>query len=158
MKKRGGVPSANEARFPGKDRFLNPVFVDQILKSALSFLLARRTVHRMVEQNELKLNSSGLENLGRLRQDLHPIFRGGEAGGQQLGSPLLLNDAEPAGPEGDQPPVMTERRDANAAGSGSLEDRFALFDLDVNSIDSQFYHVTFRPEQPPGTNQASILK
>jgi hypothetical protein len=38
----------------------------------------------MIEQNELKLESSGFKNLRRLGEDLHPFFGRGKTGRQEL--------------------------------------------------------------------------
>ena len=138
LEKRGVVHRKGD-RVPGILRIIDPIFIDQALKVTVSLFFATGAGHRMVEENKLELSFPGFGDFKRMGDNLHSIFGGGEAGRQKLSFPFLLNHTEPAGPKGDEPPVVTQGWDSDTSGLGGLKDGFPLFDLYQNTINGQFY-------------------
>jgi hypothetical protein len=96
----------------------------------------------VIQKDKLKLKPAGGRNRRRLGDDLRSLPCGREAGRQEFRLSLLLDDADAAGPEGDQPAVVAERGDPDPGGLGGLEDRLAPFDLNLHIINLQFDHLT----------------
>jgi hypothetical protein len=57
LEKRGVVRRKGD-QVPGILRIVDPIFIDEVLKVAFSFLFAPRAGHRMIEKDELELNPS----------------------------------------------------------------------------------------------------
>ena len=70
--------------------------------------------------------------------DFHAFFRRSETGRQEFWFSLLLDNAETASAEGNEPSIMAESGNSNPDGLGSLENGRPLFDAYFNSIDFQF--------------------
>jgi hypothetical protein len=138
LKKRGDIVRRKDRSFPGVEGVFHPIFVHQRLKTAVPFLFASRAGHRVVEEDELELESSRFNDLRGVGEDLHPFFRRGEAGGQEFGLPFLLNDAEAAGPEGNEPPIVTEVRDPDPSGLSGFENGPSFLNHYLGAINLQF--------------------
>jgi hypothetical protein len=135
---------------PGVLGLLHAVFVDQILEFALPFLFTTRTGHGMVQKNKLKLKPAGGRNRRRPGDDLRSRPGGGEASRQEFRIPLLLDDADATGPEGDQPAVVAERGDPDPRGLGCVENGLTPFDLNLDIINLQFDRLTGHNDKIPG--------
>jgi hypothetical protein len=138
LKKRGNIVRGKDGSFPGVEGVFHPIFVHQRLKSAVPFLFASRAGHRVVEEDELELESSRFNDLRGVGDDLHPFFRRSEAGGQEFGLPYLLDDTEPAGPEGNEPAIRAQVRDPDPGGLSGLKDRLSLLDDYLGPINRKF--------------------
>jgi hypothetical protein len=138
LKKRGNIVRGKDASFPWVEGVFHPIFVHQRLKSAVPFLFASRAGHRVVEEDELELESSRFNDLRGVGDDLHPFFRRSEAGGQEFGLPFLLDDTEPAGPEGNEPPVITEVRDPDPGGLSGLKNGPSFLNRHLCPVNREF--------------------
>jgi len=97
----------------------------------------------MVEENKLELSFPGFGDFGRMGNNLHSFFSRSETGREKLGLTLLLNYTEPAGPKGDEPPVVTQGWDPDAGRLGSLENGPALFNLYFDTVNRQLDGLIF---------------
>ena len=86
----------------------------------------------------MELKPSRFGDLRGLGDDLHSVFRRSETGRQEFGFSLLLDDAEAASAEGDEPSIMAESGDSNTDRLGGLKDRLPLLNLYRNAINLQF--------------------
>jgi hypothetical protein len=135
LKKRGKIIDRGGGAIPGITCFFNPVFIDQGLKGTLPFLFASGTDHRVVKEDELKLEFPGRDDVGRMGDDLHFRFCRSEAGRQEFGLPFLLNHTETACTEGDESPIMAEGGDPDPRNMGGLQDCFFPLYLNLDAID-----------------------
>jgi hypothetical protein len=135
LKERGSIVYGKDGSFPGVEGVFHPIFIYQRLKSAVPFLFASRAGHWVIEEDELELQSSRFNDLGGVGEDLHPFFCRSEAGGQELGLPFLLDDADATSPEGNKSPVITEVRDPDPGRLSGFENRFPLLNDHLNLID-----------------------
>jgi hypothetical protein len=114
----------------------------------------------MVEQDELELDFPGFYDFWRMGEDLHPVLSGGETGRQKFGLPFLLNHAEAAGTERNEPSVVTERGDPDRGRLGRLKNRPAPLDLHFDTVNCQFdglvRHTPNENNQSPNTNDQII--
>jgi hypothetical protein len=138
LEKRGGVIHRERDSVPGIDRLFYSIFIHQGLKIALPLLFTAGADHGVIEKNQLKLEPSRFEDLGRAGEDLHPFFRRGETGRKEFGLSFLLDDAKTAGPKGNKPPIMTEGRDSYPGGLSGLKDRRPSLNGDLGTIDCEF--------------------
>jgi hypothetical protein len=141
LEKRGGVIHRERDPVPGIDRLLHSIFIDQGLKIALPLLFTAGADHRVIEKNQLKLEPSRFEDLRGAGEDLHPFFCRGETGGKEFGFSFLLDDAKTAGPEGNEPPIMTEGRDLDPGGLSGLKDRPPPLNLYLCAVDLKLDYV-----------------
>jgi hypothetical protein len=144
LKKRGGVVHRKRDPVPGINCLLYAIFIDQGLKIALPLLFTAGADHWVIEKNQLKLEPSRFEDLGRAGEDLHPFFRGGETGGNEFGFSFLLHDAKTAGSKGKEPPIMTEGRDSYACLLGSFENCYPSLNFYLCAIDLKLDYVRHR--------------
>jgi len=92
----------------------------------------------MVEEDELKLEFPGRDDVGRMGDDIHSGSRRSETGWQEFGLPFLLNHTETARAERDEPPIVAEGGDPDPGNMGSLQDGFPPRYLNLDAIDLQF--------------------
>jgi hypothetical protein len=82
----------------------------------------------MIEKNQLQLEPSRLDDLGRAGNDLHPLLCRGKTGREEFGLSFLLDDAKTAGTEWDEPPIVTKSRDSDAGRLSRFENRLPFLD------------------------------
>jgi hypothetical protein len=92
----------------------------------------------MVEEDELELKLSRFGDFRGMGDDLHAIFCRSEAGRQEFGFSLLLNNADATGAEGNEPSIMAESGNSDPGRLGSFENRRPLRNFYSNVIDLQF--------------------
>jgi hypothetical protein len=141
LEKRGVVHRKGN-QVPGVLRIIDPIFIDQALKVTLSLFFATGAGHRMVEENKLELSFPGFGDFGGMGDNLRSFFSRSETGRQKVGLTLLLDHAEPAGPKGDEPPVVTQGWDPDSGRLGSLQDGSASFNLHFDTVNRKFDHLT----------------
>jgi hypothetical protein len=137
LEKRGGVIHRERAPVPGIDRLLHSIFIDQGLKIALPLLFTAGADHGVIEKYQLQLEPSRFEDLRGAGEDLHPFFCRGETRRKEFGFSFLLDDAKTAGPEGNEPPIMTEGRDLDPGGLSGFEDGLSPLDHYLGTINLQ---------------------
>jgi hypothetical protein len=141
LEKRGGVIHRERDPVPGIDRLLHSIFIDQGLKIALPLLFTAGADHGVIEKYQLQLEPSRFEDLRGAGEDLHPFFCRGETGRKEFGFSFLLDDAKTAGPEGNEPPIMTEGRDSYSRLLGSFENRSPSLNLYLCAVDLKLDYV-----------------
>jgi len=148
LEKRGVIHRKGD-QVPGILRIVDPIFIDQALKVTLSLFFATGAGHRMVEENKLELSFPGLGDFGRMGDNLHSFFSRSETGRQKIGLTLLLDHTEPAGPKGDEPPVVTQGWDPDSGRLGSLENGPASLHLNVHAVNRQVNRLSFHHSNQP---------
>jgi hypothetical protein len=141
LKKRGSIIHRERDPFPRVSRLFDPVFVDESLEHTFSFFFTSGTNHGVVEEDQLELKPSRFDDLRRVGDDLHSLFCRSETGGKEFRFPFLLDDAETAGPEGNEPWIVTEGGDSYASGLSRLEDRPASLNHYLCPVDGKLDYV-----------------
>jgi hypothetical protein len=92
----------------------------------------------MVEQDQLELEPSRFKNLRGAGGNLHSFFSRGKTRREEFGFPLLLNQADTAGAEGNKPAIVAEGGNPEADGLGSLQNGLPFLHLRFDSVNPQF--------------------
>jgi hypothetical protein len=137
LEKRGDIIHREGDSVPRIDRLLHAIFIDERLKIALPLLFTTGANHGVIEKNQLQLKLSRFDDLRGAGKDLHPFFRRGETGRNEFRLSFLLDDAKPAGPERNESPVMTQRRDLNPCRLSGFENRPSPLDHYLGAINLQ---------------------
>ena len=124
------------------------------LKLAGAGARALEAVLRVVREDELENRLADLDDVGVVREDLHPGRRLGRAGAEQLRArhelaglraarDELADDADAAACARLQVGMVAERRDLDVGGLGRVEDRRAFRDRDGLAVDLEGDHFSF---------------
>ena len=121
----------------------DPVFIDEVLEPALPALVALGAVQGVGDEEELDdLPPHPVEPLRAGRHE-DALRRGRGAGGHGFAEALDLDDAEPAGAEGEQALMVAEGGDVDAPLARRLQDRLPGARRYPFAVDGQRYHFRF---------------
>jgi hypothetical protein len=70
--------------------------------------------------------------------DFHALLGGGKTGWQKVRFSFLLYNAKTAGAKGNKPSIVTEGGDFDPGRLSALENRLALLNAYIDSVDIQF--------------------
>ena len=117
----------------------------QLLEGAVAVTDAQRAVGIVLGQNEAQIDAAGaLDPVGG-SMDHHTIPHSGGTGGNQSFQTFHFHHADPAGGDLIDLLQIAEGGDLDADGLGSIEDRGLSVNCDLQAVDRQSYHFSFRP-------------
>ena len=112
-----------------------------ILEKALARLIADRTIHRMIDQQEFQHRLAHRQHFGTLGQNRHALGHLRVAGDLQLGHFLDLDHAHAAIARDGKLRMIAIARNRDADIVGRLNDRLAFGGDDFLAVDGDFYRI-----------------